>query len=143
MVVTFKKKELSNDVYEPSNGEVYEPDETANPKAKNGKIEYKFPQKLKKDEGKDGNETKCQKAKMYVTLTNLLNPLKNVTLFEEAPIQNVVVEEVATPRLLQAQASRDNLATFVFGASETGDNAFILTFSALFSVVLLFTTLTF
>jgi hypothetical protein len=43
MVVTFKKKELSNDVYEPSNGEVYEPDETANPKAKNGKIEYKFP----------------------------------------------------------------------------------------------------
>ncbi len=81
---------------------------------------------------------------MYVTLTNLLNPVKNVSLFEEAPIESVVIEEVATPRLLQAQASRDNLATFVFGASETGDNnAFFLTFSAIFSVVLLFTTLTF
>ena len=80
---------------------------------------------------------------MYVTLTNLLNPVKSVSLFEEAPIENVVVEEIATPRLLQAQASRDNLATFVFGASETGDNAFFLTFSAIFSVVFVFATLTF
>ena len=82
---------------------------------------------------------------MYVTLTNLLKPLNNVSLFEEAPFESNFVEELATPRLLEAQDSNENLATFVYGASETGagDNSLFLNFSALLSLALLFTTLTF
>lgn len=91
MVVTFKKKEWSNDTYEPDDKSNFDDDEISNPRSNNnGKIEYH----MKKKEKKDKNETECQKTKMYVTLTNLLNPYKPV----KEPVR-------AEPRLLTADVS--------------------------------------
>jgi hypothetical protein len=90
MVVTFKKKEWSNDNYEPADKDKFDDDEISNPRSNGGKIEYH----MKKKDKKDTNDTACQKTKMYVTLTNLLNPYK--------PVQEPVR---AVPRLLTADVS--------------------------------------
>jgi hypothetical protein len=88
MVVTFNKKEWSNSNYSPDDKDQFTNDEISNPSNKNGKIEFH----MKKKEKKDKNETDCQKTKMYVTLTNLLNPYKPV----KEPVR-------AEPRLLAAE----------------------------------------
>ena len=78
MTIAFKKNQWKNDTYKPDYNDSYDDDETFNPKSKDGKIEFKLPKGDKHDDDDDDkdrkNETKCQKTKMYVTLTNLLNP---------------------------------------------------------------------
>ena len=78
MTIAFKKNQWKNDTYKPDDNDKYDDDETFNPKSNDGKIEFKLPKGDKHDDDDDDkdrkNETKCQKTKMYVTLTNLLNP---------------------------------------------------------------------
>lgn len=89
MAVAFKKQKWDDDNYEPSNDDIYADDETSNPKPKDGQIKYKMPKGDKKDDD-DKNETKCQKTKLYITLTNLLNPERKMVstsrMLEGAPL---------------------------------------------------------
>jgi hypothetical protein len=71
MVVAFKKKEWDNDTYKPDDHDDYDDDEEwEGHKNDEGRIEYH----MKEKEKHDHNDTDCQKVKMYITLTNLLNP---------------------------------------------------------------------
>jgi hypothetical protein len=73
MIVAYKKKKWDNDTAKPDENDTYDDDERDHPhKDKHGKIEYYMPEKSKHDH----NDTDCQKTKLYLTLTNLLNPNK-------------------------------------------------------------------
>ena len=123
MSIAFKKQKWDDDNYEPDLNDFYNDDETSNPKAKNGKIEYKMPKGDKHDDD-DKNETKCQKTKMYITLTNLLNPTRT---------------KVTTSRMLEGpslltDAVSDNYAQLMFNADEA--SGYLLSVTVIISAVL-------
>lgn len=105
MVVAYKKNKWNDDTYQPLDDDVYSPGETFNPTFKNGKIVFKMDKNEKKDEDDDGkNETKCKETKIYMTLTNKLNPNKPKSLAQsyfgsllsevsDAGSQNIVMIE--------------------------------------------------
>lgn len=74
MVVTFKKKEWDDDNYDPDQNETYDDDEAHKGHHKDGHTDFKMDKKDKHDD--DEKEDKCQKTKLYLTLTNLNNPTK-------------------------------------------------------------------
>ena len=78
MVVAFKRKDWGNDTYSPDDDEKYDDNETFNPKSKNGKLEFWLQRREKPEENKDDDDdddkNKCKESKIYLTLTNLLNP---------------------------------------------------------------------
>jgi len=80
MIVAYNKKKIDDDDYQPLDDEVYSNDETFNPTFKNGKIVFQMDKNVKKDEGDGKNETKCKSTKIYITLTNKLNPNKPKSL---------------------------------------------------------------
>lgn len=132
MMVAFKKKHWDNDTYKPDDDDEYDDDERDHPhKDKHGKIEYYMPKKDKHDH----NDTECEKTKLYLTLTNLLNPNKPAL--------------ESTPRMLQVSASDDGdekIALLQTTAAETGftdDNAISMAFTAFLSVFLILSTLSF
>lgn len=70
VIVAYKKKQWSNDSYEPDEDEKYLPSETFNPKSEHGEISWKMHEDEKKDHNTT-NDTDCQDTKMYVTVINL------------------------------------------------------------------------
>lgn len=75
MIVAYKRKDWGNDTYEPDDDEKYDDNETFNPKPNSeGKLEFWLPRREKPDEKKDDDDKKCKESKIYLTLTNLLNP---------------------------------------------------------------------
>jgi hypothetical protein len=82
MVVAYKKQKFDDDAYEPLDDDTYASDETFNPTYKNGKIIFQMDKKVKKDEDDGKDENKCKSTKIYVTLTNKLNPKKPKSLAE-------------------------------------------------------------
>ena len=133
MVVAFKKKKWDNDTYKPDDDDKYDDDEHDHPKEKkehddhDHKIEYHMPKNDKHDKG--NNETECQKTKLYMTLTNLLDPKRP--------------KQLATPRMLQVSASDDTgderIALLQTTAAEEGapDAASGMVFTAMLSLILL------
>lgn len=126
MVVAFKRKEWKNDTYKPDDGDKYDDDETYNPKRKDdGRIEFK----MKNKEKKDRSDTDCEKVKLYLTLTNLLNPNR---------------PQAQTSRVLEAAGDK-SFATLTFGASETGapDSGIQMSFTIILSAILMASVLAF
>ncbi len=80
MVVAYKKQKIDDDNYQPLDDEVYANDETFNPIFKNGKIIFQMDKKVKNDDSDSKNETKCKSTKIYITLTNKINPNKPKSL---------------------------------------------------------------
>ena len=76
MIVAYKRKDWGNDTYDPDSDEKYDDNETFNPKPKNGKLEFWLQRREKPKEKKDDDDdkVKCKESKIYMTLTNLLNP---------------------------------------------------------------------
>lgn len=119
MVVTYKKKEWDDDKDHDDDdrrNETFDDDETHEGKRKDGKTEWKLPKKEKKDQ--DDKKDECQKTKLYLTLTNLNNPTK----------------QLAESRMLQADGD-DSIAMMSY-ASDVADDA------GLFKSVTLFLTAT-
>ena len=76
MVIAYKKEKWDDTNYEPLDDETYSDDETYNPRYKDGKIVFKLDSKTKKDDDDEKDEKKCKETKLYLTLTNKLNPNK-------------------------------------------------------------------
>lgn len=76
MVIAYKKEKWDDSNYEPLDDETYSDDETYNPRYKDGKIVFKLDSKTKKDDDDEKDENKCKETKLYLTLTNKLNPNK-------------------------------------------------------------------
>jgi hypothetical protein len=78
MIVAYKRKEWGNDTYDPKNDDKYDDNETFNPKPRNGVTTFWLQRREKpsekKDDHDDDKENECKEAKIYMTLTNLLNP---------------------------------------------------------------------
>jgi len=87
-----KKRDDPN--FEPLDDDSYANGETYNPEFKNGKIIFKLP-KSEKDDGDGKNETKCKETKLYLTLTNKLNPYKQKQLQETARRLESTLTQVA------------------------------------------------
>jgi hypothetical protein len=84
MVIAYKKEKWDDSNYQPLDDETYSDDETYNPTYKDGKIVFKLDSKTKKDDDEEKDENKCKETKLYLTLTNKLNPKKpKSTLAEE------------------------------------------------------------
>ena len=76
MVIAYKKEKWDDTNYEPLDDDTYSDDETYNPTFKDGKIVFKLDSKTKKDDDDEEDEKKCKETKLYLTLTNKLNPNK-------------------------------------------------------------------
>lgn len=78
MVIAYKKEKWDDTNYEPLDDETYSDDETYNPTFKDGKIVFRLDKNAKKDDDDDEkkNQTKCKETKLFLTLTNKLNPTK-------------------------------------------------------------------
>jgi len=76
MVIAYKKEKWDDANYEPLDDETYSDDETYNPRYKDGKIVFKLDSKTKKDDDDEKDEKNCKETKLYLTLTNKLNPNK-------------------------------------------------------------------
>jgi hypothetical protein len=115
MIVAFKKKHWDNDTYEPSDDDQYDSDESDHiKKDKNGKLVYQMP----KGEKKDKDDKDCQRTKMYITLTNLLNP---TVQFEPVPFNKTFDTHEG---LLLTQVTDANLdANIADVAMTVNDNA--------------------
>ena len=94
MVVAYKKEKWDDPKFEPLDDDSYANGETYNPEFKNGKIIFKLP-KSEKDDGDGKNETKCKETKLYLTLTNKLNPYKQKQLQETARRLESTLTQVA------------------------------------------------
>jgi len=108
MVVAYKKEKWDDPNYEPLDDDSYSDDETYNPTYKDGKIIFRLDKNSKKDDGDEKNETKCKETKLYLTLTNKLNPLK--------PTSVLVQERVGSSFAQVSDSGDQNIAMVVAGA---------------------------
>lgn len=78
MVVAYKRKDWGNDTYEPSDDDKYDDDETYNPKPNSkGQLEFWLKAREKKEDKNETDDKKCKETKLWLTLTNLLNPMRS------------------------------------------------------------------
>jgi hypothetical protein len=79
MVVAYKRKDWDNDTYVPTDDDTYSDDETYNP-TPNSKVflEFWLKAKEKKENKNETDDKKCKETKIWVTLTNLLDPYRKV-----------------------------------------------------------------
>jgi len=108
MVVAYKKEKWDDPNYEPLDDDSYSDDETYNPTYKDGKIIFRLDKNSKKDDGDEKNETKCKETKLYLTLTNKLNPLK--------PTSVLVQERVGSSFAQVSDSGDQNIAMVLAGA---------------------------
>lgn len=124
MVVAFKKNQNGVTPDEPDQSGSF--DETANPAVKNGKIAFTMPKSAKEEDKNTTDESTCQMTKLYVTLTNLKDPL-------QPPKTLAAQEEV---RMLQGVATGPVVLTY--SAIEVkGDNALLASVTLAFSAIVL------
>ncbi len=126
MTVAYKKKEWDNSTYEPSDDDSYSDDETYNPTYKNGKIIFTLDKNAKKDDD-DKDEKKCKETKLYLTLTNKLNPNK--------PQANLSQFRLASALTQVSDSSSQNYAMVVAGAVDGA--SFLTVFSYFISIAVM------
>ncbi len=92
MVVAYKKEKWDDPSYEPLDDESFSDDETYNPSYKDGKIVFKLDKNAKQDDDNEKNETKCKETKLFLTLTNKLNPKKPKLSFAQERLGSVLTQ---------------------------------------------------
>lgn len=128
MVVAYKKQKFDDDKYEPLDDDTYGSDETFNPTYKNGKIVFQMDKKVKKDDDDDGkDENKCKSTKIYITLTNKLNP--------EKPPKSLAASNFVSLFTEVSDAGSPNIAMIEAKAT---DASVLLSFTMIVSFVVMF-----
>jgi hypothetical protein len=127
MVVAYKKQKFDDDKYEPLDDDTYGSDETFNPTYKNGKIIFQMDKKVKKDDDDGKNETKCKSTKIYVTLTNKINP--------EKPPKSLATSNFVSLYTEVSDAGSPNIALIETNAT---DASVLLSFTMIDSFVVMF-----
>jgi hypothetical protein len=92
MVIAYKKEKWDDSNYQPLDDETYSDDETYNPTYKDGKIVFKLDSKTKKDDDDEKDENKCKETKLYLTLTNKLNPKKPKSTLAEMRLGSALTQ---------------------------------------------------